>query len=126
MCRFHPANRPSQLLHKDAGSGGNTCATPHEAWVSPFVHDSRHSRISQVAETGQRQLKTTPKRAQASDQKSSHHIGIEEHAFNAPCSRRWSSRGVSKRVLREAPLPRRPVTILLKILIAAGCSCVAY
>ena len=67
--------------HKDAGSGGNPCATPHEPWVSPFVHDSRHSRISQVAETGQRQLKSTPKRAQAPHQKSSHHIGIEEHAL---------------------------------------------
>jgi hypothetical protein len=91
---------------KDAGNGGNTCATPHEAWVSPFVHDSRHSRISQVEETGQRRLKITPKRAQASDPKSSHHIGIEEPAFNAPRSRGWTSRGVSKQVLREARLFR--------------------
>lgn len=110
---------------KGAGSGGNAFATPHEAWVSPFVYDSRHSRISQVAETGQRQLKSTRKRSQASDQKSSHHIGIEEHAFNALVKWMGESSCLKTGPSRSAA-PSNGVTILLKILTAAGCSCVAY
>jgi hypothetical protein len=47
---------------ENSGSGGNSRATPHKAWVSPFVHDSRHSRISLVVETSQRQLKSVPKK----------------------------------------------------------------